>query len=67
MLVLIWVQTVCRGYQQTKKVGASKERVDIRPYRPQREKACLREGSKELTQLQRLARILKKCMQQVEL
>ena len=25
--VLIWVQTVCKGYQQTIKVAASKERV----------------------------------------
>ena len=24
--VLIWVQTVCKGYQQTTKVAASKER-----------------------------------------
>ena len=27
LLVLIWVQTVCKGYRQTKKVAASKERV----------------------------------------
>ena len=27
LLVLIWVQTVCRGYQQTTRVAASKERV----------------------------------------
>ena len=27
--VLIWVQTVCTGYQQTTKVVASKERVHI--------------------------------------
>ena len=27
--VLIWVQTVCKGNQQTKKVAASKERVNI--------------------------------------
>ena len=26
MSVLIWVQTVCKGYQQTTKVAASKER-----------------------------------------
>ena len=26
-LVLIWVQTVCKGYQQKTKVAASKERV----------------------------------------
>ena len=25
--VLIWVQTVCKGYQQTTKVAARKERV----------------------------------------
>ena len=25
--VLIWVQTLCKGYQQTTKVAASKERV----------------------------------------
>ena len=25
--VLMWVQTVCKGYQQTTKVAASKERV----------------------------------------
>ena len=29
LLVLIWVQTVCKGYQQTTKVAASKERVQI--------------------------------------
>ena len=28
MLVLIWVQTVCKGYQQTSKVTISKERVN---------------------------------------
>ena len=28
LLVLIWVQTVCKGYQQMTKVAASKERVD---------------------------------------
>ena len=28
MSVLIWVQTVCRGYRQTTKVAASKERVN---------------------------------------
>ena len=27
MLVLIWLQTVCKGYQETTKVAASKERV----------------------------------------
>ena len=27
LLVLIWPQTVCKGYQQTTKVAASKERV----------------------------------------
>ena len=27
MSVLLWVQTVCKGYQQTTKVVASKERV----------------------------------------
>ena len=26
--VLIWVQNVCKGYQQTTKVAASKERVN---------------------------------------
>ena len=26
---LIWVQTVCKGYQQTKKVTASKERAKL--------------------------------------
>ena len=26
---LIWVQTVCKGYQQMTKVAASKERVKI--------------------------------------
>ena len=26
-ILLIWVQTVCNGYQQTKKVSASKERI----------------------------------------
>ena len=28
LLDLIWVQTVCVGYQQTAKVAASKERVN---------------------------------------
>ena len=28
MLVLIWVQTVCKGYQHTTKVASSKERVE---------------------------------------
>ena len=28
LLVLIWVQTICKGYQQTTKVAASKERVN---------------------------------------
>ena len=27
--VLLWVQTVCKGYHQTTKVVASKERVDL--------------------------------------
>ena len=26
--VLIWIQTVCKGYQQTIKVAASKEELD---------------------------------------
>ena len=26
--VLIWIQTVCKGYQQKTKVAASKERVN---------------------------------------
>ena len=26
-MVLVWVQTVCKEYQQTTKVGASKESV----------------------------------------
>ena len=30
--VLIWVQTVCKGYQQTTKFTASKERVKTTPY-----------------------------------
>ena len=29
MLVLIWVQTVCKGYQQMTKVTDSKERVMV--------------------------------------
>ena len=29
MSVLIWVQTVCKGYQQMTKVAASKERVKL--------------------------------------
>ena len=29
MSVLIWVQTVCKGYQQTTKFAASKERVKL--------------------------------------
>ena len=29
LLVLIWVQTICNGYQQMTKVAASKERVNI--------------------------------------
>ena len=29
LLVLIWVQTVCKGYQMTTKITASKERVKI--------------------------------------
>ena len=28
--VLIWVQTVCKGYQQTTKVAASKESVNLK-------------------------------------
>ena len=28
MLVLIWVQTVCKGYQEMTKAAASKERVN---------------------------------------
>ena len=28
MSVLIWVQTVCKGYQQTTKVAVVKERVN---------------------------------------
>ena len=27
--VLVWVQIVCKGYQQTTKVGTSKERVNV--------------------------------------
>ena len=27
MLVLVWVQTVCKGYQQMAKAAATKERV----------------------------------------
>ena len=26
---LIWIQTLCKGYQQTTKVAASKERLNI--------------------------------------
>ena len=29
MLVLIWLQTVCNSYQQTKNIATSKERVNI--------------------------------------
>ena len=29
LLLLIWVQTVCKGYQQTTKVAANKERVKV--------------------------------------
>ena len=29
LLVLIWVQTDCKGYQQTTKIAASKERVNL--------------------------------------
>ena len=29
LMVLIWVKTVCKGYQQTIKVTASKERVNM--------------------------------------
>ena len=29
MLVLIWVQTVCKGFKQMTKVTASKERVNM--------------------------------------
>ena len=29
LTVLIWVQTVCKGYQQMTKVGASRERVNM--------------------------------------
>ena len=29
ILVLIWFQTVCKGYQQTIKVATSKERVEV--------------------------------------
>ena len=32
--VLIWVQTVCKGYQQTTKVDASEERVKNLKYLP---------------------------------
>ena len=32
--VLTWVQTVCKGYQQTRKVTASKERVNFSKTRP---------------------------------
>ena len=28
--VLIWVQTVCKGYQQMTKVAASKKRVNVK-------------------------------------
>ena len=28
LYILIWVQTVCKGYQQTTKVATSKERVN---------------------------------------
>ena len=37
LLVLIWVRAVCKGYQRTKKVIASKVRVKVAPkvaYRP---------------------------------
>ena len=27
LLILIWIQTVCKGYQQTTKVAAGKERA----------------------------------------
>ena len=29
LLVLIWIQNVCLGYQQAPKVNTSKERVDL--------------------------------------
>ena len=32
MSVLIWVQTVCKGYQQKTKLSLSKERVHLRVY-----------------------------------
>ena len=32
MLILIWVQTVWKGSQQTAKVTASKERINDPPY-----------------------------------
>ena len=28
LLVMLWVQTVCKGYQQKTKVTASKERIN---------------------------------------
>ena len=42
--VLIWVQTVCKGYQQMKKIVTSKERVNADfagLYGPQHQKTCL--------------------------
>ena len=35
LLLLIWVQTVCKGYQQMTKVAASKERVKKKFYKGQ--------------------------------
>ena len=32
LLVLIWVLTVCRGYQQATKLASSKERVNHKHY-----------------------------------
>ena len=31
MSVLLWLQTVCEGHQQTTKAAASKERIDLFP------------------------------------
>ena len=45
LLVLIWVQTVCKGYQQTTKVAANKERVlvaSIQTFRTLENKVRLR-------------------------
>ena len=38
MSVLIWVQTLCKGYQQMTKVAASKERLNIYPYQSSKKK-----------------------------